>query len=849
MNMFEQFGIKEVADVVIYAIDLDKYDDEVYIPIMYLDTLKVSTLEQSASQTAAKGGNGNADLIVWDFGKEITLSLQDALFTPASQSLMWGGKYGIKKPKIYGVWNPYVYPTDSAGRPQYIQRIALGPTYVLTVEDGWNMYVSGYSNDNAKFLHMYPDYFKDIWAINPPVMPYFLEKLTVTGVAAHTVTFDGEDYDGFIISGQNPDLIPSDITITCFMDNNQLQMYFGIDDWHTAVSLADATDTYSFICPCDTERKFFLIIQNDGRYMYDRDGIGKEDQLTITEYNCPSDNIINESEEIQRAIGKYTIAANELDNPSAWTNGQRPEMATLNIDKFGKFDYAAYEFVSSGNPEDTACYYHDIDLCDESLIKCTDEQIDAYGYTWSDTSISINSLEGTQDMQYIDSADIRYRIRKDNGLREIAVEYHSDSGNNYQPKIDVYRNIKQKYIDDRGFEQYYTTKVLVGSFYIIDDWNLDESVPQDFAYLIDSGINNTKMLEKMSKFQAKQTFAIDTDKNLRSSNYRYDNDYANTPLTVFINPRTMQPYESNADSYTTKDGLYLEGNFTIIKQGDIYYKWTRTISDEYTSLGNQIIVDAQHFPGTYKVVGETYVRSRLDGQDQRYQFEIPLCKLSADTSIVLEAAGDPTTFGMNFKVLRKDDGTMVKLTQYNVTTDPATGTEEIVPTSKVPEEEVPVWTDNGGGEPPHLVVGGYRAIAGPTRLSIINPTNNTTEFTDSEVDAPLDGSGEGHITQITDEELGRIVANEPYTYGDSISIPNEFLVSGAQEIIDSTMTEKTIVKAITDYSIEQETHMETAEGEIVPGTSEWNQIDAVESNKFLRENEYEITAEENNQEV
>jgi hypothetical protein len=45
VNIFEQYGIKEVADVTLYAIALDKYDDEVYIPIMYFDTLKISTLE------------------------------------------------------------------------------------------------------------------------------------------------------------------------------------------------------------------------------------------------------------------------------------------------------------------------------------------------------------------------------------------------------------------------------------------------------------------------------------------------------------------------------------------------------------------------------------------------------------------------------------------------------------------------------------------------------------------------------------------------------------------------------------------------------------------------------------
>jgi hypothetical protein len=42
--------------------------------------------------------------------------LEDALFTPANQSLMWGGKFGTKNTKIYGFWNPYVYEKDESGR-------------------------------------------------------------------------------------------------------------------------------------------------------------------------------------------------------------------------------------------------------------------------------------------------------------------------------------------------------------------------------------------------------------------------------------------------------------------------------------------------------------------------------------------------------------------------------------------------------------------------------------------------------------------------------------------------------------------------------------------------------------
>ena len=59
--------------------------------MFFLDTLKVSTIEQTAEQTDAKGGRGNPSLIIWDFGKEITLNLQDALFTQESLMVMTGG--------------------------------------------------------------------------------------------------------------------------------------------------------------------------------------------------------------------------------------------------------------------------------------------------------------------------------------------------------------------------------------------------------------------------------------------------------------------------------------------------------------------------------------------------------------------------------------------------------------------------------------------------------------------------------------------------------------------------------------------------------------------------------------
>ena len=86
-NLFDRYGIKEVADVTFYTID---NNEEMGAPVLYLDTLKVSTIEQTAENAEARGGKGNAALISWDFGKEITVTLEDALYSPKSLALIYG---------------------------------------------------------------------------------------------------------------------------------------------------------------------------------------------------------------------------------------------------------------------------------------------------------------------------------------------------------------------------------------------------------------------------------------------------------------------------------------------------------------------------------------------------------------------------------------------------------------------------------------------------------------------------------------------------------------------------------------------------------------------------------------
>ena len=105
---------------------------------------------------------------------------------------------------------------------------------------------------------------------------------------------------------------------------------------------------------------------------------------------------------------------------------------------------------------------------------------------------------------------------------------------------------------------------------------------------------------------------------------------------------------------------------TPIAEGEIFYKFTRSIAYEGQSIGNMIEISADKFPGTYKIVGDTYVRSDSTGKDERFQFIIPQAKMTSEQTITLEADGEPAVFDMNMTVLRPDDGVMVRFVQYNV---------------------------------------------------------------------------------------------------------------------------------------------------------------------------------------
>lgn len=100
-SILDRYGIKEVADVTFYRIGDDGQPKE---PVLYLDTLKVSTIEQTAESVDARGGKGNPKLVTWDYGKEITVTLEDALFSAKSMNISLGNGAATVAMDSASVW-------------------------------------------------------------------------------------------------------------------------------------------------------------------------------------------------------------------------------------------------------------------------------------------------------------------------------------------------------------------------------------------------------------------------------------------------------------------------------------------------------------------------------------------------------------------------------------------------------------------------------------------------------------------------------------------------------------------------------------------------------------------------
>ena len=551
--------------------------------MIYFDTLKVSTVEQAAEQTSARGGRSNPELIIWDYGKEITVSLEDALYTPASQSLMWGGRFGLGNFKIFGAWNPII---------------------------------------------------------------------------KNSITYEFET------------------------TNNE--------------------DAAVFRCSCDGELKTLTVVHSGYPDTY------KYGNFQGEPYKYNNILVANSPHYYTQSSMKQEILDDGLS---------KPECGEIIIENFADFKVIPLIFEVPEDSEEDIGYF----------IEVTNEKIaDVIEYQWIDCDIKLVSEEGEQDIYCKENVTICCRTTVNSNDYTFFIRDKEDNINFY---IDFYKY--QKFVMPNDFDnEEVSIKIPVGRFYIVQDRNFSNLTSEDLIYPIQHGLNNVYYLDRMEKNTAVQDFVINTDINNKMFQYSQLSKYSQTPLTVYINPQTMKPYEVSCDHYKKKNGITIYGNYSYIKKGSDYYRWTRSAAPDNLTLGSQIKVDAEHYPGTFRLVGETYARRRIDGKDERFQFEIPLCKLSSEANLTFEAAGDPATYNFKLKVLRGPNGTMMKLTQYevdNIIKDNYCSSS----TNIVPKDEIPILQQccqfKGfiSQEGTHFLLEIGHSTEHIERIEILNPIENT----------------------------------------------------------------------------------------------------------------------------
>lgn len=101
-----KFGVREICDVVLKR-KAGGYFGNLYLdkgaPVLYFDTLKTSSLEGQATTVYAQGGKGNPRLVAWEGDRVVTFTMEDALISPESFSILSGAGLidATQEDKIY----------------------------------------------------------------------------------------------------------------------------------------------------------------------------------------------------------------------------------------------------------------------------------------------------------------------------------------------------------------------------------------------------------------------------------------------------------------------------------------------------------------------------------------------------------------------------------------------------------------------------------------------------------------------------------------------------------------------------------------------------------------------------
>ena len=631
MNLFQKYGIKEVADVVFYSIT-PIGDEEFYTPVLYLDTLKVSTLEKSAEKVEAKGGKGNKRLITWNFGKTTTLNLEDALFSPASMSMIWGGKLNAK----LSDYTSAIVKSNIANKygEQHFSTKAY-PSPALT-DDEWELVFK-----SAQWVNYIPfkssqdsaNYDKEYGSEN---RKYLVEEYTKRNrLEMATADYSINVKINIGSNPNNPDEIHDGILTISNYENFQFDNkthYTNAKDvyiWNANVKIEDVKEE-SIICDKYLNYMSYYSMRtdensDDWKNVYGSRVMGN---LKPILYSGGANSSIYGDKPFEVIFNSEL--SNTEENKSFVDYVKRQEENAGEIDTMPQYTAMPQKII-------------------DHLMSKIDE-LDKIGTIETDM----------HEVEVIDRME-KCIVKKKEGQKISTSEqknnlfryYKDDKSSSYTIYYDAKTMLPLLRIDDKGKISGWDTEYKTGKQY----------VAQYYITNINSGLQFT------------------ADEIVKNGIFV---DKSGTPIPdngIIVSSEINVKYENGSYKYIADIVFEVSDEFTL-KLGTVYYKWTRTVKrKEYEDddiLGRTLVIDAETFPGVYRIVGETYIRNQKTGKDQRYQFTIFNANVSSDTSITLEAEGDPTTFSMQIDVLTPPNDIMMELKQYDVEDDLLEGGTRIV---------------------------------------------------------------------------------------------------------------------------------------------------------------------------
>lgn len=143
-------------------------------------------------------------------------------------------------------------------------------------------------------------------------------------------------------------------------------------------------------------------------------------------------------------------------------------------------------------------------------------------------------------------------------------------------------------------------------------------------------------------------------------------------ITLAFKPKTtadkilVYPYESDCEDdalIDMTDATLAENVLTVAAAKDqrvvVYYDY------ESEETAETYVIDAEHFSGTYKLVGDTVLRNQQTGKDEAFQITIPNLKFTSNLELGFAADGDPSTTTFECEVMRDaGTGTMIQMVKY-----------------------------------------------------------------------------------------------------------------------------------------------------------------------------------------